>query len=194
MGKPGCLNPNVHEHGISMADSRLLVPRALKSTPILINEKADFGLSRSRAVLFELHEIPFKDALRKLEDTPQYGEIGFAWCFLETIGTRMDGYFRYNEDAETFNDMFVRLTRRRGRDPLDQFNDTPFLERARFIGGNRRLTLGVYQEKFSGARISIVDSSEEEEAPVIIAKLLRRAGSAAKPQSAAEELISLNRG
>ncbi len=177
-----------------MADSRLLVPRALKSTPILINEKADFELSRSRAVLFELREIPFKDALRKLEGTQQYGEVGFAWCFLETLGTRMDGYFRYNEGAETFSDMFVKLTRRRGRDPLDQFNDIPFLERARFIGGNRRLTLGVYQEKFGGARISIVDSSEEEEAPVIMAKLLRRTDAIAKQPSAAEELISLNRG
>lgn len=190
MGKPECLSPHIHEHGLSMVDGRLLVVKASVDAPLVLCGKADFAVSRRSAELFELHEVPFKEVVRKLESTQVYAELGFAWCFLETLGTRMDGYFRYNECAGTFREMFERLEGKDGKDPLDLFNGLPFVERARFIGGNRRLTLGVYNERCGGARISVVDSGEGEEAPVILAKAIRGADAG---DASRADLISLNR-
>ena len=148
------------------------------SDPAYIDHmKLDFNSAQREGMLFGLEELPkfLKTVIGHLENSGTFKENGHVWFYLDTKGTRMDGYYRFNINGKTLEEMFVKLENNESnpREPIDQFDDIAnFKEKARFTSGKQRLTVGIYRDDLGEAYVQIVGSPENEVAPVTVFKNL----------------------
>ncbi len=94
--------------------------------------------SKEAGMLLSLEELPkfLNGMLKDLENTEHYMKNGYVFFYLATVGTSMNGPYRFDPLAKTLEGMFRPVSER-------EYRNLPFEERARFWPGKHRLSVGI---------------------------------------------------
>jgi hypothetical protein len=157
---------------ISRSTSASTQTRAVQITGKVFEQRVQVNFTQSKAMgqLLTLEELPkflSTGGIKDLENTTLYKQIGYTSFFLDTIGTMMDGTYKFNATAQTVQEMFKEVSKY-------DWEDLPFSERAQFGAGNKPLR--VYLSTVGTGcgireRLSVhADGSPDIPAPVVVIK------------------------
>jgi hypothetical protein len=147
---------------------------------------ADYVQSKTRGTQLTLEELPnfLSTRLEDLENTKSYRRDGHVWFYLGTVGTDMDGPYRFDQEARTLQEMFKPVTE-------TEYDLLPFSERARFWAGDKPLSVHLWLNPLvDGKRLGIdgVDSPLHL-APVVVVKQQVRADPAVEIQDKLTRIV-----
>ena len=132
----------------------------------IIEEEADYAKVKAKYMLPTLEMLPKlinSGLLKDLENTASYLQKGCTGFYLDTIGTKLNGRFRFNPKGQTVQDMFKKVTE-------NQYLNLPFTERATFFAGDQPLFVGLRYDPFVyGGRLFVLSTdSLPRAAPVVV--------------------------
>ena len=121
-------------------------------------------------------------------------QIEGSLVYLDTVGTKLNGYYRFDLEGQTVAEMFIAVTDNRGL-TLEQggkeseikktWSSLPFNESARFLGGDQPLAVGVgrYEDTdMDDGYVDVNGYSKPLVAPVVVVKQTQTE-SQAEPQN-----------
>ena len=151
-------------------------------TTKVLEQKANHDQSKALGTLLTLEELPkvLKIRIEDLENTKFYKIFGFVVFHLDTVGTKMNGYYGFDLEGRTLVEMFIPIVDNKGLTSEQGGNESqiketwlslPFNERARFFGGNKPLLVNLGRGIFGDWRLGVsgVDS-QCGVAPVVVVK------------------------
>ncbi len=155
-------------------------------TAKVIEQCGNFAQSQEHGTLLTLQSLPQfmqNGLLAGLENTTHYKKEGHVWFYLAD-GTKMNGPYRFKSEAKTIEEMFTKVSK-------EEWKKLPYNKRAYFYGGNRPLSLHLYNVVRDNRRLNIDgERSPDYTAPVVvIAQVQSQAGREVTAQKIDHELV-----
>jgi hypothetical protein len=129
--------------------------------------RATFTESKEIGTLLNLEELPkfiSEGGIKLLENTDHYRERGWVSFFIDVVGMNMHGFFRFNTEGKTVDEMFIPISK-------NEYFKLPFNERARFWRGILPLSVELGRSPdFNGWRLGIGGVKPDVVAPVVVVK------------------------
>ncbi|MDE1768671.1 MAG: hypothetical protein KGH64_00050 [Candidatus Micrarchaeota archaeon] len=128
---------------------------------------AGFEESKKVGKLFTLEEFPkvFNSLVNGLENTKAYKLNGYVFFYLDTIGTNMNGYYKFNPAGKTVQEMFQQVSEM-------EYRHLPFENQSYIHGGSMPLRVFLEHDSFiHGGRLNVLgDGRLGGVAPVVVTK------------------------
>lgn len=138
----------------------------------VIEEKSDYYRSRSKGKLFAFKELPkvFRQLIKDLEKTKFYKDKGYVWFYLDTVGTKSSGTFKFNPEGKTIQEMFKSVTQK-------DYSKLPPNERTFFFKGDWPMTVFLMRVPGMGYRRVVVEGVSHQNvhgvAPIVVIKKVK---------------------
>ena len=133
----------------------------------ILQQRGNRAESKAKGKLLTIDELPkfLSSRMKDLEETKHYKKRGRIWFYLGTKGMRMKGHHRFNQDAETLQEMFKPVSE-------NEYVDLPFNEKAGLWAGKGPLILGINRDTLVAPwHVDISgDFNSKGVAPVIVVK------------------------